>query len=313
MPRCPLLLAQPADGEIDASGEMVRPDDDPADDAAAPHRHDDLTADITASGANGLDTGSEGASRWYSIHAIRKSSDGTKAYVSLLGSEMRPGSEVAVYDVATGKFAKRILLKPAGETGPAGSAPMRMLLHPDGRHLFVANRFSNFISIIDTRRDEVVSEVPLDFYAQGMTFSPDGRIAWVANRYLDEVLVVDIQADGDAFSAKMRVIGGLDDQAYFAPGGIGKIMQQSCGTTGCHDVKRGGFVAGLNLRESFTSALDHIVPGRAAPGKRASARPPRGRARAGRRRWPHRESRCASRPGSPRPRSPPARLPATRP
>ena len=39
---------------------------------------DDLTADITASGANGLDTGSEGASRWYSIHAIRKSSDGTK-------------------------------------------------------------------------------------------------------------------------------------------------------------------------------------------------------------------------------------------
>jgi hypothetical protein len=39
---------------------------------------DDLTADITASGAGGLDTGSEGASRWYEIHAIRKSSDGTK-------------------------------------------------------------------------------------------------------------------------------------------------------------------------------------------------------------------------------------------
>ena len=39
---------------------------------------DDLAADITASGAGGLDTGSEGASRWYEIHAIRKSSDGTK-------------------------------------------------------------------------------------------------------------------------------------------------------------------------------------------------------------------------------------------
>jgi hypothetical protein len=39
---------------------------------------DDLSAAITASGAGGLDTGSEGASRWYSIHAIRKSSDGTK-------------------------------------------------------------------------------------------------------------------------------------------------------------------------------------------------------------------------------------------
>ena len=39
---------------------------------------DDLSAAITTSGAGGLDTGSEGASRWYSIHAIRKSSDGTK-------------------------------------------------------------------------------------------------------------------------------------------------------------------------------------------------------------------------------------------
>jgi hypothetical protein len=39
---------------------------------------DALTADITASGAGGLDTGTEGASRWYEIYAIRKSSDGTK-------------------------------------------------------------------------------------------------------------------------------------------------------------------------------------------------------------------------------------------
>lgn len=39
---------------------------------------DDLNAAITTSGAGGLDTGTEGASRWYSINAIRKSSDGTK-------------------------------------------------------------------------------------------------------------------------------------------------------------------------------------------------------------------------------------------
>jgi hypothetical protein len=39
---------------------------------------DDLAADITVSGANGLDTGAEGASRWYEIHAIRQSSGGTK-------------------------------------------------------------------------------------------------------------------------------------------------------------------------------------------------------------------------------------------
>lgn len=195
---------------------------------------------------------------------VAVSGDGTKAYVSLLGSEMRPGTEVAVYDVVFGRMARRISLKPAGESGPAGSAPMRLHLHPDGRHLFVTNRFSNFISVIDTRRDEVVLEIPLDFYAQGLTFAPDGKTAYVANRYLDEVLIVDIDADGGKFAAKLRVIGGLDDQAYFASNGIGQIMQQSCGTTGCHDVKRGGFVAGHDLRESFISALDHVIPGRAA-------------------------------------------------
>lgn len=38
-----------------------------------------VTVDITASGANGLDTGSEGSSRWYYIWVIRKSADGTTA------------------------------------------------------------------------------------------------------------------------------------------------------------------------------------------------------------------------------------------
>lgn len=193
---------------------------------------------------------------------------GTKVYISLLGSEMRPGHELAVYDVASDKLIRRIPLKlpSAAATVEPGSAPMRLHLHPNGRHLFVGNRFSNFISVVDTQRDEVVFEIPIDFYAQGMTFSHDGKTAWVANRYLDEVLVLDIDTDaaGDKFSAKLRVIGGLDDQAYFAPHGVGRILQQSCGTTACHDVKRGGFVAGADLRASFISALGHVVPGRSA-------------------------------------------------
>ena len=37
-----------------------------------------LTADVTASGPGGIDTGTEQASTWYEIYAIHKSSDGTK-------------------------------------------------------------------------------------------------------------------------------------------------------------------------------------------------------------------------------------------
>ena len=195
---------------------------------------------------------------------VAVSGDGTKAYVSLTGSEMRPGHEVAVYDVAGERLVNRISLKVPGQRGEPGRSPMRLHLHPNGRHLFVGNRYSNFLSVIDTRKDEVVLEVPLDFYAQGMAFSADGRVGYVANRYLDEVLVLDIDPSPDRFSVKMREIGGLDDRAFFAPNGIGRVLQQSCGTTACHDVKRGGFVAGADLRESFISVLDHVVPGSAA-------------------------------------------------
>jgi len=195
---------------------------------------------------------------------VALSGDGRKVYVGLLGSEMHPGHEVVVCDAARGTVIKRILLKPDGETGAPASGPFRLSLHPGGRFLVVTNRFSNFASVIDTHVDRVVAEIPLDFYCQGLTFSPDGRTAWVANRYLDEVFVIDIAAEGDRFEAKMRVIGGLDDQAYFAPNGVGRILQQNCGTTNCHDVKRGGFVAGADLHASFLSALDHITPGRSA-------------------------------------------------
>jgi YVTN family beta-propeller protein len=192
---------------------------------------------------------------------VALSSDGRKVYVGLLGSEKEPGSEVAVYDFANDRMLKRILLKPEGIAGAAGSGPYRLALHPGGRFLVVTNRFSNFASVIDTQTDKVVSEIPLDFYCQGITFAPDGKMAWVANRYLDEVFVIDIETAGGAFTAKMRISGGLDDQAFFAANGIGHRLQQSCGTTGCHDVLRGGFAAGIDLKASFVSVLDQVVPG----------------------------------------------------
>ncbi len=192
---------------------------------------------------------------------VAVSGDGKKVYAGLLGSELNPGSEVVVCDVATGAASKRILLKPRGEAGPPGSGPFRLTMHPGGRFLVVTNRFSNFASVIDTAIDEVVAEIPLDFYCMGVTFAPDGKTAWIANRYLDEVFIVDIDTSAGRFEARQRVIGGLDDQAYLAPDGIGHLLQQSCGTVACHDVNRGGFVAGDDLTASFISALDHILPG----------------------------------------------------
>ncbi len=190
------------------------------------------------------------------------SGDGTKVYVGLQGSELQPGHEVAVYGVQDGRVIKRIALRPTGETGPAGSSPYRLTLHPGGRFIVVTNRYSNFASVIDTETDEVVSEIPLDFYCQGMVFDRTGRRAYVTNRYLDQVFVLDIDTSGGVFSATMRVLGGVDEKTFFrhGPGGenINGLLVRRCGTAKCHDTLRGAFVAGPEARKTFVSALEHI-------------------------------------------------------
>lgn len=193
---------------------------------------------------------------------VAVSADGAKVYVGLLGSELEPGSEVAVYQVGKDSVVKRIPLKAPREMGAAGSSPYRLTLHPGGLYLLVTNRFSNFASVIDTRTDMVVSEVPLDFYAQGVVFDQEGQKAYVANRYLDQVFVVDVEAGDDSFKATMRVLGGLDDEVFFEE--AHPALVRSCGTAGCHDKSRGGFVAGSDSsdsKESFISAIAHVLVG----------------------------------------------------
>lgn len=74
-----LRLRTHPDQDVAASKVMlVHADEIQVDDGFRYTDWDNLVADITVSGAGGLDTGSEGASRWYEIYAIRKSSDGTK-------------------------------------------------------------------------------------------------------------------------------------------------------------------------------------------------------------------------------------------
>jgi hypothetical protein len=84
----------------------------------------DLTANIAVSGAGGLDTGSEGASRWYYIHAIRKSSDGTKNLLlhrakSYAADQTQATSNTTLQlrDVAARNYVGQTLT--AGLSGPA--------------------------------------------------------------------------------------------------------------------------------------------------------------------------------------------------
>lgn len=197
---------------------------------------------------------------------VELSEDGSKAYIVLQGSEYEPGSEIAVVDLQRLVVGKRIRLAVSEKDSVPGSSPIRLISHPDRRYLLVVNRFSNFASVLDTRSDEIVSEVPTDFYCQDGVFSSDGGRLYLANRYLDQVFKLDADVSEEGFEARQVVRGGVSQDAFFNGTATGSpvytMLRQSCGTTACHDRGQGGFYAGDDQQKTFRSALEHVVPGR---------------------------------------------------
>ena len=139
-------------------------------------------------------------------YAVALSADGAKVYVTLRGDDSEPRSQVAVVDATSLRVQKRIAV---------GSSPNDIVLHPGGRYMVVANRFSAFLSIIDTESDEQVAKVPTPYYATEVAFNTAGDRAWITNRWLDSVLVYDVETvDPGGLNFVLRQVPGarLRDQ-----------------------------------------------------------------------------------------------------
>lgn len=120
---------------------------------------------------------------------------GDKAYVSLPGTEDRPGRHVAVVDVRAGRLLRRI---------EVGESPVGLALHPAGRWLVVFCRFERAAAVVDTQIDEVVATIPIDPYAIEGAFTPDGRRLFITNRWRDAVAVWDVEATGGGLRVRRR-------------------------------------------------------------------------------------------------------------
>ncbi len=114
---------------------------------------------------------------------------GDRAWVSLPGTSDVPDDRVAVIDLADGSVIDRV---------EVGSNPQGLVLSPDGRSVLVLNRFSNWMSVVDSESNVEVDRIPTDFYATEAVFSPDGSTLWVTNRWLDQVRIWEFDADGRA-------------------------------------------------------------------------------------------------------------------
>jgi YVTN family beta-propeller protein len=96
------------------------------------------------------------------------------------------------------------------EDGPVGVA-----FNPAGTRAYVANNFSDTITVIDPAASHgVLDTILAEPGPFGLAITPDGNQLWVTNCCADTVSVIDIQADANVF------IDSLDMGLFSGPEGI---------------------------------------------------------------------------------------------
>lgn len=115
------------------------------------------------------------------------SKDGTRLYVSCAA----PASTVLVIDPAAGRVVDQF---PAGHTA---TAPV---LSPDGKTLYVCNRFDADVSIIDLASKKVTARVKVQREPYAAAVTPDGKRLLVGNALHHGI------ADAEVVSATVSVI-----------------------------------------------------------------------------------------------------------
>jgi YVTN family beta-propeller protein len=96
------------------------------------------------------------------------SSDGARLYVTCAA----PQSSIRVLDTSSDKVLATL---------PAGHSATAPVLSPDGKTLFVCNRFNNDISLIDLKTGKEQCRIPVQREPVAAAVSRDGRFLLVAN------------------------------------------------------------------------------------------------------------------------------------
>jgi YVTN family beta-propeller protein len=96
------------------------------------------------------------------------SPDGSRLYVSCAA----PKSRVCIVQTATGKVRTTL---------PSGHTATSPVISPDGKMLYVCDRFNDSIQVIDLEKLKEVASIRVDREPVAAALSPDGRLLFVAN------------------------------------------------------------------------------------------------------------------------------------
>lgn len=123
----------------------------------------------------------------------------------LIVSCAAPASVVAVFDAETGDQVAEI---------SAGHTAMSPVVSPDGKHVYVCNRFDNDVSVIDLEAGREVSRIAAVREPVAAAVTPDGRTLVVANH------LPQLPTDG-SYSGDVSPLVSLVDLGSGATSGVG--------------------------------------------------------------------------------------------
>ncbi len=129
-------------------------------------------------------------------------------------------------------------------TVAVGFSPEGVAFTPDGGFAYVANEFSDNVSVIATATNMVVATVAVDENPQGVAITPDGAFVYVTNKTSNTVSVIATATN--TVVATVAVGGGPEGVAITPPAvrGMGAVVQSVTGS--------GAFTGGGGLLRTFS-------------------------------------------------------------
>lgn len=76
-----------------------------------------------------------------------------------------------------------------------GLQPQKMAMAPDGTRLYVTNRVSSSVTVVDTISGASRASIPVSFSPRAIVMAPDGRHVYVAHDFTDSITVIATASD----------------------------------------------------------------------------------------------------------------------
>lgn len=96
------------------------------------------------------------------------------------------------------------------------SAPVDIVITPDGKHLYAPLPSINTVAVLDTQRLQVIRNIPVEIGPQSISISPDGSRAYTTNRNSN---VYEIDVSQQAVTRKLSVGSELAFVSAVSPDG----------------------------------------------------------------------------------------------